>query len=129
MKYFIFVICLSVLLLPVMPVVAQNSVLKEAATLLNNVGEAAYGVKEAPKLPAVVGKIINIFLSILGILFVVLLVYGGYLWMTSYGDEKKVTKAKSLITDATIGLIIILIAYAVASFVVTSLETATTGAT
>ena len=112
-----------------MPVVAQNSVLKEAATLLNNVGEAAYGVKEAPKLPAVVGKIINIFLSILGILFVVLLVYGGYLWMTSYGDEKKVTKAKSLITDATIGLIIILIAYAVASFVVTSLETATTGAT
>lgn len=75
--------------------------------------EASYG-----GLPKLVGTIINIFLSIMGVLFTVLMVYGGYTWMTSYGAEAKVTKAKNLIVDAVIGLIIVMAAYAISSFVV-----------
>jgi TRAP-type C4-dicarboxylate transport system permease small subunit len=76
----------------------------------------------ASKKPAeIVGYIISVFLSLLGILFFILIVYGGYLWMTSYGNETKVTKAKELIINAAIGLVIIIAAYTISSFVITKL--------
>jgi hypothetical protein len=53
------------------------------------------------------------------------MVYGGYTWMTSFGNSQKVDKAKELIVDAIIGLIIILLAYAIAGFVVGELVKAT----
>ena len=128
LKYLTLIACLSLLLVPVVIHAADSSAtgLNAATQYLSNVGEAAYGVKQAPDLPTLVGKIINIFLSILGVLFVVLMVYAGYLWMTSYGDEKKVTKAKSLIIDAVLGLIIILTAYTISTFVVSALIKAST---
>ena len=71
--------------------------------------------------PQIVGSIIAIFLSLLGIIFFILLVYGGALWMTSYGNETKVTRAKELIIDAVIGMVIIIAAYAISSFVINAL--------
>lgn len=65
----------------------------------------------------VIAKIISVVLSILGILFIALMIYGGYLWMTAMGKEQQVTKAKDLITRAIVGLIIIVGAYAVSYFV------------
>jgi len=129
LKYLTIIACLSVLIMPIVTHAADATGLKATTQYLTNVGEAAYGVKQAPDLPSLVGKIINIFLSILGVLFVVLMVYAGYSWMTSYGNEQKVTRAKNIIIDATLGLIIILIAYAISNFVVGSLIKAATGST
>jgi amino acid permease len=56
-------------------------------------------------------------LGLLGIIFVVLLVYAGIQWMTAEGDEVKVEKAKSTITRAIIGLGIIITAYAITYFI------------
>jgi len=64
----------------------------------------------------VIGKIIGIALSFLGLIFFVLMIYGGFLWMTARGEGGQVTKAKDLIEAATIGLIIILSAYAVTAW-------------
>ena len=65
-----------------------------------------------------VGFIINIALSVLGVIFLVLIVYGGYVWMTAGGDEAKVEKSKQTIGRAAIGLIIVLCSLAIANFVV-----------
>lgn len=71
------------------------------------------------------GLLINVLLGLLGIIFLVLVIYAGFLWMTAGGDEKKVGKAKNIIITAVIGLIILLSAYAISSFVLDQLITAT----
>ncbi|TAK05131.1 hypothetical protein EPO33_04080 [Patescibacteria group bacterium] len=101
-----------------------------ASGLINNLqdtGEAGFGVREPRSLPVTVGRIINVFLGILGIFAVVLIIYAGYLWMNARGNEQQVEKARSILTQAVIGLIIILASYSIAGFVVRNLVNATTG--
>lgn len=88
-----------------------------------NIGEGLGDVGGAAELsdtelPEIIGTLINVFLSILGIIFLVLVLYAGFLWMTAAGDTGKVDKAKTLLTQAIIGLILILASYAIANFVV-----------
>lgn len=80
-------------------------------TAYGNAGDAA------PDLLSVVSSIINTFLSVLGVVFMALMIYGGYLWMTAMGDQSKTSKAKDLITGAVIGIIIVAAAYAISYFV------------
>jgi hypothetical protein len=56
---------------------------------------------------------ISFVLSFLGVVFLILVIYGGITWMTSLGNEQKVTSAKNLLIAAIIGLIIVLLAYAI----------------
>jgi len=65
----------------------------------------------------VASRIINIALGFLGIIAVVLVLYGGFMWMTAAGDEQKITKAKALLKNSVVGLVLILISYAIASSV------------
>lgn len=69
----------------------------------------------------IVVKIINIFLGLLAIIAVSLTIYGGFLWMTSEGNEEKVDKAKRLLKSAIIGLAIILISWGIVTFIFRSL--------
>jgi len=68
-----------------------------------------------------VGSIVNVLFSILGIIFTVLMLYGGYNWMIAAGDNAKVETAKDTIKRAVIGLIIVAGAYAIGQFVVSAL--------
>lgn len=68
-------------------------------------------------IPGTIGRIIGAGLSLVGIIFFVLLVYGGFLWMTARGNEAQVKEAKDLITAAVIGLIVVLSAYAITAFI------------
>ena len=74
-----------------------------------------------------IARIINVALGMLGIVAVVIVLSGGFKWMVAGGDEGKVDEAKKLITAGVIGLAIILSAYAIASFVISSLIQATAG--
>jgi hypothetical protein len=67
--------------------------------------------------PTKIGQIIGVLLSFVGTVFFILIIYGGFLWMTAAGNEQNVTKAKGLITSAIIGLVIVLAAYAITSYV------------
>lgn len=129
MKYLSIVIFSAIMLsLVFSPVLVFGaSVQENIKKNLEGVGTGAgFKTDENVGLPTLVGQIINIFLSIMGVLFVILMVYGGYTWMTSYGAEAKVTKAKNLIVDAVIGLIIVMAAYAISSFIVGRLVQTTT---
>ena len=64
-----------------------------------------------------IGEIVNILLAFLGVIFIVLIIYGGFLWMTAGGNEDQVGRAKKFITNATIGLVVVMLSYALAYFV------------
>lgn len=74
-----------------------------------------------------VAKIINIVLSILGVLVVVGIIYGGFLMMTAAGNEERTGQGRKIVAAGVIGLIIILAAYAIAQFVVGNLISETGG--
>lgn len=66
-------------------------------------------------------RIINIFLMFLGIIAVSLVIYGGFVWMTSNGNEDKIKTAKKILKNALIGLIIILSSWGIAAFILRQL--------
>ncbi len=70
--------------------------------------------------PTIAGNIIGTALSMISVIFFVLMVYGGFLWMTAHGDESQVKKAQETIIAAVIGIIIILASYAITNYVTTS---------
>jgi len=72
----------------------------------------------------VIGKALEILISILGIIFLIIVVYGGITWMTAQGDPKTVTKGKDMIIEGIIGMAICLGAYAISYFVVQKLTEA-----
>jgi len=122
----IFLICCTVLALASLltPLLSQAAP-SDALEKLKAVGGTAYGAEEPTPLPELIGNIINVGLSVLGIVAVILFIYGGYLWMTGRGKEERITKAKETLEAAIIGLIIILAAYAITYFVVDRLMSAT----
>ena len=69
----------------------------------------------------IISIVIEAFLGLLGIIFIILIILGGYNWMTASGDEQKVEKAKDTIKRAIIGLVIVISAYAITYFVFTNL--------
>lgn len=60
-----------------------------------------------------IGLGIKLFFSILGMIFVILIIYAGYKWMMAQGDEGEIKKAKAIINRAIIGLIIIIGSFAI----------------
>ena len=68
-------------------------------------------------LTVVIGRIVRIVIGFLGLIAVVIILIGGFQWMTSGGDEDKITGASKLMTNGVIGLFIVVIAYAIALFV------------
>jgi len=79
-------------------------------------------VSAEPKSPAeIAGEVIGIVLSVLGVIAVILILYSGFIWMTAAGNTEKIEKAKKILGNAIIGLIIILMAYSITYFVTTKL--------
>lgn len=75
----------------------------------------------ASNLPELAAVIVNVALSLIGILFFILMLYAGITWMKAMGNTEEVSKSKEMITQAIIGLVIIMAAYAISNFVFTSL--------
>lgn len=83
-------------------------------------GEAEYDT-DVSNPEQIISPVITAILSLMGVIFLILMIYGGFLWMTARGNEEQVKKAKDLITAAIVGLIIIISAYAISYFVVSKL--------
>ncbi len=64
-------------------------------------------------LSEIIGTVIQAILAFLGVFFLILMIYGGYIWMMARGNEQEVARAKNIIINALIGLIIVLAAYAI----------------
>ncbi len=63
-------------------------------------------------------SIVQWALGFLGLVAVIMILYGGFVWMTAAGNQDKVAKAKKIITRAVIGLVIVLLAWAIVTFII-----------
>lgn len=99
---------------------------KNTSIYTNDLGTTltAAGITESePSLNVIIRTIIKALLGVLGVIFLILVIYAGMLWMTAAGNEDKVKKAQKLLRDGVIGLIIILSSYVIANTVLTYLGT------
>jgi len=87
---------------------------------LEGAREAA-GFSEETSLEARIGTIISVVLGFVGVIFLGLTFYGGFIWMIARGNEQEIEKAKKLIEAAVIGLAIVFAAYAITYFVISRL--------
>lgn len=68
-------------------------------------------------IPTLVGSIIGTALSMIGVIFFILMIYGGFIWMTAHGESSRVDKARDTIFAAIMGVIIVIGSYAITQFV------------
>lgn len=104
---------------------AVSTGMTEAEAGLKTSADGVYKTDDSVTTNSIVGTIITTALSLLGVIFLVLMIYGGFLWMTARGDEAQVTKAKDLMQAAIIGLVVVISAYAISYFVISTLSTGT----
>lgn len=105
--------------------VLSNAVLaqdggKKALDGLDTTAKGGYGVevnKLATNIPDIVGMIVGAVLEFVGLLFFILIIWAGFIWMTAGGSEEKVKESVDLIIRASFGLLIISAAYLIAQFV------------
>ncbi len=65
-------------------------------------------------------NLLNLAMTFLSIISVIIILIGGFKWMTAAGNEDKVSEAKKIVIGGVIGLVIILASWAIASFVLTT---------
>jgi hypothetical protein len=73
------------------------------------------------------GSVVKTILSFVGVIFISLMVYAGFLWMTARGDEGKIETSQNIIRSSIIGLIITMGAYSITAFVLPRILSKTTG--
>lgn len=109
------IICFFALLSPLF-VLAKGTINSGVADLRNNIAVGAgFNTKDNPAI--VIGNTIGLALGLVGIIFLILMVYGGFLWMTARGESEPVEKAQKIIKAAVIGIIIVMSAYAITMLV------------
>ncbi|EKD33240.1 MAG: hypothetical protein ACD_76C00065G0002 [uncultured bacterium] len=96
-------------------------------TGLKETAEVAFGTGAPADLMGTIGGLLGAGFALLGVIFLALMIYGGYLWMTAQGSDEKVKKAIKTISSAAIGLVVIVLAYAITSFVLSSVQSAQQG--
>jgi hypothetical protein len=115
------IILLTFLILPTILITQTNSVsassLWDAQVGIEDVGQQAYGESTPQDIRITVMKIVNVVLQFLSVIFLILILISGYQWMTAGGNEEQVTKAKKNLSNAVIGLVIILASWSIAYFI------------
>lgn len=95
----------------------------EAGTLGDAIRHNLFVTQDAAKLPptadptTVVAAVIKGALGVVAIIFFIIIVIAGFRWMTGGGNEESITKAKKMIANATIGLIVIIFSYAITTLI------------
>lgn len=126
LRYFSGLFCIAVFLFTAIPTV-HGQAAKSIREGLRTAGSAADLGDSQVDLPVIFGQLINAVLGLIGILLLGYLLYGGFLWMTAGGSTEQVKKAKDVMKNTLIGIIIIVLSYAIADFVLAQLIAVSTG--
>ncbi len=117
-KYLLSLFACTLLFLPLSPALAKLDLGKKGLDTAA-VETAGYATDaNGTGLAELVGTVIKTLLSFVGVIFLVLMVYAGYLWMTAQGEESQIEKAQGIIRSSVIGMVILVGAYSITAFVV-----------
>lgn len=75
------------------------------------------GITSADQIWKLVANIVRILMSLGGALAVVFIIVGGIFYITSIGDPARIKRAKEIITQAVVGLVVIGVAYTVVTYI------------
>lgn len=97
----------------------DSSVEVKIDNLLDTAGQTGFGYNttNAPSVGKVIGNIITAILGFTGTIAFLVFLYGGFLWLTARGNEDQVADAKKYLTNGTIGIIVIVLAYSASYFI------------
>ena len=109
---------------PSAPSPERKTLTEQVQTQVDVAGESAGLQKEDPR--QYIGRVISIVLGFMGMLFLVLIVYAGYVRLTSHGEEDRIKKSTSTAVAAMLGLVIVLLAYGITKFVTSRVYNAAT---
>ena len=126
MRIFLLIIFLLIsALTAAVPVLAQDYRGEAMTQLGAAVGEKGAGFGPASDPRAVAAYTVQIIMGTMGIIFLGLMVYAGYLMLTSAGEEEKMLKGRKIIWQAVLGILISLSAFSIALFTEKYLREAT----
>jgi len=122
-KYFLIALALSLSLVSVVPALADSATITDLDKTAKGISAYSTQVGTDAKTTVTnkVGSIVALILSFVGIIFLILTIYAGLMWMTAQGNNAQVEKAKDLLINAVIGLVIVTAAYSITSFVGTQI--------
>jgi hypothetical protein len=124
-KYLIIFVFALLISLPAIAI-AQSAFAQSQDTYGLKTAAKEAGFNEKPQTPRIIiGKIINYALTFVGVIFLVLTIYAGFLWMTAGGNEETVKKAKKWLVNSVVGLAIVLAAYSITNFILLQFINAT----
>lgn len=92
-----------------------------AVPLLVSATELYSPIDKSTSVPTLIGKVLSVVVGVVGAIALAFFIYGGFQWMTSAGDGKKVSSGKDTMVWAILGLVIIFSARAILTFVLGSL--------
>ena len=108
----------------------EGSLRQKAGIAANTYAECnlpADGTEDSPSLFDTLKNVINVILGVLGIVTVIMIIIGGFTYITSQGDPNKTKKAKDTIMYGVIGLVIALLAFAIVNFVLANVFNGNSG--
>lgn len=128
---FFFLIAFSFLplLLPANMVSADENLLNTQEGFKNNEVQSAFGNEAPDDIRYTIVRFINISLLFLSVIFLVLVLIAGFRYMTAAGNEDQVKTAVKQITQAVIGLVIVLSAWGISYWILRRVEAVTSNAT
>jgi NADH:ubiquinone oxidoreductase subunit 6 (subunit J) len=84
---------------------------------LGQVGNTDYNTNKPQDIRTIAANLTNVFLGLLGVIFILLMLAAGFIWMTAAGSAEKVSRAQKLMVAGAIGLLIIISAFAISLYV------------
>ncbi len=119
MKIKVFLFSVLLMFLFVTPVFSASEfdISKMASDAAEKAGYETNSVTQTT-LAETIGLVVKATLSMVGVIFLLLMFYAGYLWMTARGEEEMTKKAQKIIISSVIGLIIVVASYTVTNFIV-----------
>ena len=125
-KFLFSLIALSLLVLPTATMAAAPTTEQLGITGTNGVDSQGLNLVATNPIKTAT-NLINTAMMFLGLIAVVIILVGGFKWMTAMGSEDNIKKAKELMVAGVVGLVIILAAWGIARYVVLALTNATNG--
>lgn len=108
----ILVFLIAILIMPYLVFAQDSETLKTLTSIATGDGLYDSATNEF-SFSKILGTAVSAFIGLLGVVFIILMIYAGYNWMTARGEEEKLNNAKDTLRRAIIGLIIVVGSYAI----------------
>lgn len=100
----------------------ENKAYADSASDLIRKGADSTGQQDSRSAGDIAKDVVNIMFFIVGVMAVIMIIWGGIRYVLSAGNSAALTSAKNTIMYAVIGLIVAILAYTIVNFVINTVS-------